>query len=117
MINAPVRAFLGSFQGRVTIEPSSIDMARRTATVVFRAQNTTGAESGTHLPPPYGYTKRSDGSERSTINSLPAGMVPNNWTHPADWVPKSFYGQNPYGATGPMHDRSQEILWAKTVHF
>ncbi len=135
--DSPVRAFLGSYQGRVTIDPGSIDMVRHTATVFFRAHNVSGLESGTRLPPPYGYTHRSDGSPRATIvpgsgtgildlaefnnpgfvNPVPHNYVPRNWTNIKDWVPKAISGDNPFTSYGPMHNRSQDIVWAEKIHF
>ncbi len=119
LVHNPTRAYLGSFQGKVTVDPRSVDMARRTAQAVFRATNVSSAESALRAPPPYGYNdnRRSDGSSRATLLPPSGNLVPKKWTNAEDWVPKAVLGNNPLGAKGPMHDRSQDILWSEQIHY
>lgn len=63
-VNNPTRNFVGSYSEASNIEVVSVDPANGVATVRFTVLNDSTTHSLTHLPPPYGYDARSDGSAR-----------------------------------------------------
>jgi hypothetical protein len=107
------RAYLGSFSGEIKV----LKVKDGVATLAFTIKNFSGLESATRLPPPYGYSLRSDGSPRPSLVEMPGNL--GDIHELSDLMPKSILPDNYYNFLGlkPGSNTSQTIIWFEPMPF